>query len=123
MKKHIPRSRLLAVFMALSVLTGGLSLPQMVKTTVIASAAEAADSRILVDINRNDGRIPSRAIGAHQWNVSWGGDEAQATETIGNLTFTLRNGGTAGTAIYPYNRKQLQRQNGIYPRIAMDGNR
>ena len=121
MKKHIPRSRLLAVFMALSVLTGGLSLPQMVKTTVIASAAEAADSRILVDINRNDGRIPSRAIGAHQWNVSWGGDEAQATETIGNLTFTLRNGGTAGTAIYPYNRKQLQRQNGIYPRIAMDG--
>lgn len=115
MKKN--SGKLFAMFMALSVLTGGVNA-ESEKSAITAKAADTADSRIVVDLNANDGRKASYARNADNWNVP---GETTATTTIDGVTFTLSNGGNVGGDLRTVNCKLLQLQSGIYPYKTMDG--
>ena len=83
-------------------------------------SADAAESsqRIRVDINKNDGRKASYSKNAENWLLKEG---ASDSFSVGNVTFKLSNGGSAGGNVTGANNKKLQLQSGIYPRLTMDG--
>ena len=117
MNKRNAVCRTLAMLTALTVVTGGISLPGKAEQTQTASAADTG-SRIVVDLNANDGRKASYARWANNWSVPGG---SSASTTIDGLTFKLSNGGSAGGDIRSVNCKILQLQSGIYPYLTMDG--
>ena len=71
-----------------------------------------------MDINKNDGRKASYSKNANNWILEEG---TAPTYKVGNVTFKLSNGGSAGGNVTGANNKKLQLQSGIYPRLTMDG--
>ena len=100
------RTRILGILTALTMLTGiSVSLP--------ASAAETG-SRILVDINRNDGRKASYTKNANNWLV-----DGTYTYKIGSITCKLSG---SGGSVDLVNNKILQLQDvEKTPTLTMDG--
>ncbi len=115
----VTRRKAAAFAAALAVLAGGVQIPSS-QQTPYALAAQAADtgSRIRVDINKNDGRKASYSKNAENWLFKEGTSDQFA---VGNITFKLSNGGSAGGNVTGANNKKLQLQSGIYPRLTMDG--
>ena len=115
----VTRRKAAAFAAALAVLAGGVQIPSS-QQTPYAIAAQAADtgSRIRVDINKNDGRKASYSKNANNWMLEEG---TAPTYKVGNVTFKLSNGGSAGGNVTGANNKKLQLQSGIYPRLTMDG--
>lgn len=84
------------------------------ENTAIAEMGE----RRKVDLNANDGRKASLERSADNWCVP-GGSSAEVT--LSGLTYKLSNGGGASGDIRSVNCKVLQKMNGIYPYLTMDG--
>lgn len=106
--------KLLAAFMALAVLTGGM--PAYEAQT---AAAETTDPRICIDINGNDGRKPSYSKNAENWIVAAGSSSEFKTNGV---TFRLSNGGSAGSDLRSVNYKGLQESTEYgTPTLTMDG--
>lgn len=112
--------RITAAMLASIVLLGTLSALPEKKQECYSIHALAADtgSRIRVDINKNDGRKASYSKNANNWLLEEG---ASPSYKVGNVTFKLSNGGSAGGNVTGANNKKLQLQSGIYPRLTMDG--
>lgn len=117
MSKRKAACRTLAMLTALTVVAGGVNLPGKRDSVQVASAADTG-SRIVVDLNANDGRKASYARWANNWSVPGG---SSASATFGGVTFQLSNGGSAGGDVRSVNYKVLQLQSGIYPYLTMDG--
>ncbi len=114
MKKRSFVRRSLAWLSALAILAGSAAgLDLGVKETVV-SAAETG-SRILVDLNKNDGRKASYARNANNWIVT---SDTSATYTVNGVTMTLT---ASGGSIRMENNKKLQKMSGIYSHLTMDG--
>ena len=96
---------------ALAMLVSGLQIPALPQTPY-AITAQAADTgaRIRVDINKNDGRKASYSKNANNWLLEEG---TSPFYKVGNVTFKLSNGGSAGGNVTGANNKKLQLQNGI----------
>ncbi|MBQ8514803.1 MAG: RICIN domain-containing protein [Ruminococcus sp.] len=89
---------------------GGLS--NIASEENVVSAADTG-SRLLVDINKNDGRKVSHARNAKNWII-----DDTASTTINGISFKLTaNGGDLRTE----NNKNLQQQNMTHPFLTMDG--
>lgn len=104
---------------AFAMLLSGMQITSAPQTPTVLTA-QAADtvSRIRVDINKNDGRKASYSKNANNWILE---DGSEPTYKVGNVTFKLSNGGSAGGNVTGTNNKKLQLQSGIYPRLTMDG--
>jgi len=117
MKRH--QKRIVATIMSLAMLAGGIGLPQIIQESAFMTASAAStESRIRVDINKNDGRKASYATNANNWILV---DGSSASYKVDNVTFTLSNGGNVGGNVCGANNKKLQLQSLIYPRLTMDG--
>lgn len=116
MTRHTAKTRMLAFCMALTVLTGSLTLVQA-QNALRPNAADAASPRLTVDLNKNDGRAASYARNAENWIID---GETSASTEIGGLTFTLSTPSEGGV-LTAHNNKKLQKQSGIYPYLTMDG--
>ncbi len=100
---------------------GGAAFPQNINHSHVLTAQAAASetgSRIRVDINRNDGRKASYSQNAENWILV---DGSSASYKVGNVSFTLSQGGGSGNGVCGANNKKLQLQSGVYPRMTMDG--
>ena len=87
-------------------------------TNFHASAADAQNPRVTVDINANDGRKASYSTNTDNWIVAGG---ASSEAEFNGVKFRLSNGGNTGGDIRSVNCKILQLQSGIYPYLTMDG--
>ncbi len=83
-------------------------------TDITVSAADTG-SRILVDLNRNDGRKASYAKNANNWIVT---SDNNATYQVNGVTMTLS---ASGGSIRMENNKVLQKMDGNYSPLTMDG--
>ncbi len=92
--------------------TGGLST--LSDTTITVDAASTG-SRILVDLNKNDGRKASYTRNANNWIVS---SDSNATFAVNGVTMTLN---ASGGSIRMENNKKLQKMSGDYSPLTMDG--
>ncbi len=81
----------------------------------ITADAASTGSRILVDLNKNDGRKASYARNANNWIVN---ADNNATYTVNGVTMTLS---ASGGSIRMENNKKLQKMSGIYSYLTMDG--
>ncbi len=97
--------------MALSI-AGADNLASLNGADISADAADTG-SRILVDINKNDGRKASYARFANNWIV-----DDSAAATFNGVTFKLS---ASGGDLRMENNKKLQLQNLDYPYLTMDG--
>ena len=103
----------LAWLMALTIgFAGADGLSNISGNEITADAADTG-SRILVDINKNDGRKASYAKFANNWIIT---DNPSAT--FNGVTFKLS---ASGGDLRAENNKKLQKQSGIYPYLTMDG--
>lgn len=118
MKIRRMSGKLFAAFMALTVLTGGVQLPERVKPlreiTASAAGMETGD-RLLVDLTKNDGRGAAQAVYAHNWIVD--GDTGAST-TINGLSVTLS---ASGGSLRMEDNKKLHLYNDRYSRLMCDG--
>ncbi len=110
------RRKLTATLVALSILTAGIGFTPSSNENIVTAAT--ADSRIVVDINANDGRKASYSKSSENWQVAGG---SSSSTTINGVTFKLSNGGSVGGDVRSVNCKLLQLQSGIYPYRTMDG--
>ncbi|SDA26661.1 hypothetical protein SAMN02910447_02691 [Ruminococcus sp. YE71] len=113
--------RVIAAVSALLCLQNCAAFPKGLKTPSVLTAQAAAfetGSRIRVDINRNDGRKASYSQNANNWILV---DGSSASYKVGNVNFTLSQGGGSGNGVCGANNKKLQLQSGVYPRLTMDG--
>lgn len=107
----------ISVLLCAAMMCNVLSYSGTVSPHLSANAAESSQ-RIRVDINKNDGRKASYSKNANNWILEEG---TAPTYKVGNVTFKLSNGGSAGGNVTGANNKKLQLQSGIYPRLTMDG--
>lgn len=107
----------ISVLLCTAMMCNVLSYSGTVLPHLSADAAESSH-RIRVDINKNDGRKASYSKNANNWILEEG---TAPTYKVGNVTFKLSNGGSAGGNVTGANNKKLQLQSGIYPRLTMDG--
>ncbi len=110
------KRKIMATLVALSMLTAGIGFTPSRSENVVTAAT--ADTRIVVDLNANDGRKASYSKASKNWNVPGG---TSAETTINGVTFKLSNGGSVGGDVRSVNCKILQLQSGIYPYRTMDG--
>ncbi len=111
--KTTTKRKLTAFLTALTVLAGSASFPDLMTKSAVVEAADTGN-RILVDLNKNDGRKASYATNANNWIVV---GETSATATIEGLTMTLT---ASGGSLRMENNKKLQKMSGIYSRLTMD---
>lgn len=116
MKKALKKC--VAALIALSVCAAGVDYTSTLFADSGTAARSSSDSRIVVDINANDGRKASYSKNAQNWIVAGG---SSASAEFNNVTYTLSNGGSVGGNIRSVNCKILQLQSGIYPYLTMDG--
>lgn len=77
--------------------------------------------RILVDINKNDGRKASLKHNADNWCVIVDSDTGAASPvTLSDLTYSA-DSADGENDLKLINNKKLQKQSGIYPYLTMDG--
>ena len=121
MKKHSSKNRVLAFLTAVTALAGGIAAPcseagfNAVKPESITANAASTGNRILVDLNKNDGRKASYARNATNWIID---SDSSISKTINGVTFTLTAG---GGSLRGENNKKLQKMSGIYSYLTMDG--
>ncbi len=113
MKKHFIR-RTAAWLSALAILAGAAPSLDLSKPELAVSAASTGD-RILVDLNKNDGRKASYARNANNWIVV---GETSATATINGVSLELS---ASGGSLRMENNKKLQKQSLDYSYLTMDG--
>ncbi len=113
MKRKSMFHKTLAWLSALAILAGSAAGLELGEERIV-SAAETG-SRILVDLNKNDGRKASYARNASNWVVT---GESSATYTVNGVTMTLS---ASGGDLRMENNKKLQQMSGIYSRLTMDG--
>ncbi len=113
MKKNNFIRKTAAWLSALAILTVSVPVLDLSMTETTVSAADTG-SRILVDLNKNDGRKASYARNANNWIVV---GETSASTTINGVTMTLTaNGGS----LRMENNKKLQKQSLEYSYLTMD---
>ncbi|MBR6792180.1 MAG: RICIN domain-containing protein, partial [Ruminococcus sp.] len=121
MKRHSARKRLLALLASASMLTtgavaqyGNVYAESVIGNLGISTEKTATTgNRLLVDLNKADGRKASYAKNASNWIV----DDSGST-TINGITFKLT---ASGGDLRMENNKKLQLQSGIYSYLTMDG--
>lgn len=118
--QHHNKTRLLAFLAALSLVTGGVHLPEFNQSvsaaqTAAASAAVETGNRLLVDLTKNDGRTAAHSANAENWIVD--GDTSAST-TIHGLSFTLS---ASGGSLRIEDNKKLHYYNDQYSRLMCDG--
>ncbi len=106
----------LAFIMAMSICCANVtadyaSIPQ---NAIVADAA-IVGNRILVDLNKNDGRKASYARNATNWIID---SDSSISKTINGVTFKLS---ASGGSLRGENNKKLQLQSGLYSYLTMDG--
>lgn len=111
------KRKITATIMALSILTAGVSLDYDDRN-ISVNAAQSEDTRMVVDLNANDGRKASYSKTSKNWIVPGG---TSAETSFDGVTFKLSNGGSVGGDVRSVNCKILQLQSGIYPYLTMDG--
>lgn len=95
---------------------GGLTLHSDTEPLVVKAAS--SDTRIRVDLNKNDGRKASYTKTCYNWII----DSATPSYTVDGVTFKLSNGGSVGQGIDSVNCKILQLQDvEKTPTLTMDG--
>lgn len=117
MKTHKSLVKTLAFLTALGICCANVtadyaSVPP--QNAVVAQAADAG-SRILVDLNKNDGRKASYAKNAVNWIID---SDSSITKTVNGVTFKLTAG---GGSLRGENNKKLQLMSGLYSYLTMDG--
>ncbi len=100
---------------ALTIIFSGLGGYSSFGSAEITADAAETGSRILVDLNKNDGRKASYARNANNWIVA---SDNNATYTVNGITMTLS---ASGGSIRMENNKKLQKMSGIYSYLTMDG--
>ncbi len=98
---------------ALAILTSSASVLDLSKQEITAAAADTG-SRILVDLNKNDGRKASYAKNANNWIVN---GETSATYTVNGVTMEIS---ASGGSLRMENNKKLQKMSGVYSHLTMD---
>ncbi len=111
--KRTSKKKLAAFLTALTVLAGSTVHSGYLTKPDIAQAADTG-SRILVDLNKNDGRKASYARNANNWIVT---SDTSATYTVNGVTMTLT---ASGGSIRMENNKKLQKQSLEYSYLTMD---
>lgn len=111
-KSFIRRS--LAWLSALAILAGAAPVLDLNEPEISVSAADTG-SRILVDLNKNDGRKASYARNANNWIVV---GETSASTTINGVTMEIS---ASGGSLRMENNKKLQKQSLEYSYLTMDG--
>ncbi len=98
---------------ALAILTSSAALFDLTTPETTVSAADTG-SRILVDLNKNDGRKASYARNANNWIVV---GENSASTTINGVTLELS---ASGGSLRMENNKKIQKQSLDYSYLTMD---
>ncbi len=116
MKTSKSLTKTLAFIMALGICCANVtadyaSVPQ---SAIVAQAADTGN-RILVDLNKNDGRKASYARNAVNWIID---GDSSISKTINGVTFKLS---ASGGSLRGENNKKLQLQSGNYSYLTMDG--
>ncbi len=111
--KKIYKKKLVAFLTAMTVLAGSSSVSAFLTTPQVVHAADTG-SRILVDLNKNDGRKASYARNANNWIVV---GETSASTTIHGVSMTIS---ASGGSLRMENNKKLQKMSGIYSALTMD---
>ncbi len=118
MVKFRKTGRFSAIFMALSVLAGSVNLPEGgigTDNAVSAASLETGD-RILVDLNRNDGRTVAHSLNGENWILDDG--ESSRSTTIEGLSMTIS---ASGGELKIVDNKKLHFYNEQYSRLMCDG--
>ncbi|MBQ6942903.1 MAG: dockerin type I repeat-containing protein [Ruminococcus sp.] len=118
MVKFRKTGRSFAIFMALSVLAGSVNLPEGgigTDNAVSAASLETGD-RILVDLNRNDGRTVAHSLNGENWILDDG--ESSRSTTIEGLSMTIS---ASGGELKIVDNKKLHFYNEQYSRLMCDG--
>jgi len=92
----------------------GMVYHEIPQSSLTVEAAETG-SRILVDLNKNDGRKASYAKNAVNWIID---NDTSISKTVNGVTFTLT---ASGGSLRAENNKKLQKQSGEYSYLTMDG--
>ncbi|MBQ9110595.1 MAG: RICIN domain-containing protein [Oscillospiraceae bacterium] len=114
MKKRNFIRKTAAWLSALAMLTGAVPALDLNAPEISVSASDTG-SRILVDLNKNDGRKASYARNANNWIVV---GETSATTTINGVSLELS---ASGGSLRMENNKKLQKQSLEYSYLTMDG--
>lgn len=116
MKTRKNLMKTIAFIMALGICCSNVTTDyaKVPQNAVVAQAADTGN-RILVDLNKNDGRKASYARNAVNWIID---SDSVITKTVNGITFKLTaNGGS----LRGENNKRLQLMSGQYSYLTMDG--
>ena len=116
MKKKNFMRRAVAALSALAVCAGAAAydIPAVVSNITTATAI-SSNTRVRVDINRNDGRSVLYAPNAEAWSFT--GDSFKISTGV---TVKISNGSGSGS-VDAVNNKKLQKYDGTTPYLIADG--
>lgn len=116
MKTHKNLVKTIAFVMALGICCGSVTADyaNVPQNALVAQAADTGN-RILVDLDKNDGRKASYARNAVNWIID---SDSSITKTINGVTFKLT---ASGGSLRGENNKKLQLMSGLHSYLTMDG--